>query len=450
MNMALFGFGKEKREGGGSDLVMAYLEDAQRVRCPFQVKDARKLEHPAVLQSLDEESGVMNLKVTGSFTGEKGGKVELVFVHEGLRLGASARLVEVRGSTLVAEIPEELELQERRKQPRLRLNPKEGATVTGLTSLFEGVGITGILENISEAGCRLRVEKALNIKDQKKLGIGTALVQVGHAFMILKLNKVPRCPAAMELAGKVTYLEESTGGLVLGLILDKSDYTGVLRSLVSSRAGTIPSAVPPKARRKAVVEDPDEEPFLASRAGKPAEPPPPPKPAETPKAPEPTPVAPLVAPVEVLDPTPVPAPAAVEVSGSARQAPLLRLKKRARSMLILASAGHGSMLQEYFQEEGYGRVLVAVGWDEVVAHLQQPGMSLLLVDTERPVLESLEMVQRLKEAGLDLPPIVLAADEVSRALVIAAHRVGVSQLLVKPYGLDDTLSSLIEQHLGLA
>ncbi|MBK8794434.1 MAG: hypothetical protein IPN59_15270 [Holophaga sp.] len=446
--MALFGFGKEKREGGGSDLAMAYLEDAQRVRCPFVVKDGRKLEHPGILQALDEEAGTMNLQVTGTFAADKGSKIDLVFIHEGLRLGASAKLVEIRGSTVVVEIPEDLELMERRKQARARMNAKEGATLTGLSSLFEGVGITGILENISEGGCRVRVEKAMNIKDQKKLGIGMALVPVGHAFMILKLNKVPRCPAVMELDGKVAYAEEGTGGLALGLRFEKSDFTAVLRGMVANRAGAIPTSVPPRARRKTVVDVQDDEPLGLAKPEKPPEPIVPPKVVEAPKVPEPVvpELPPLSAPPAVAA---IPPAAPVETASSTRTAPLLRLKKRARSVLILSSAGHGSLLQSYLQDEGYARVLLAVGWDEVVAQLQPPGVHVLFVDTERPVLESLEMVQRLKEAGLVLPPIVLAAEEVSRALVIAAHRVGVAQLLVKPYGLDDALSTLLEQQMGL-
>ena len=155
--MALFGFGKDKRLAGTSDLVLAYLEDAQRVRSPFFVQDGRKVDRPAALQALNEEAGTLNLQVSGPFAGEKGALLSLVFIHENLRLGASSRLVEIRGGTVVLEIPEELELLERRKQPRARLNPKEGATLTGLTSLFEGVGINGVLENLSESGCRVRV-----------------------------------------------------------------------------------------------------------------------------------------------------------------------------------------------------------------------------------------------------------------------------------------------------
>jgi len=439
--MALFGFGKDKREGANSDLVMAYLEDAQRVRSPFFVKDGKKVERTAALQALDEEAGTLNLQISGSFAGEKGAKIEVVFIHESLRLGASMRLVEVRGGTVILDIPEELELLERRKQPRARLNVKEGATLTGLSSLFEGVGINGILENLSESGCRVRVEKAMNLKDQKKLGIGTALVSVGHSFMILKLNKVPRCPAVMEMAGKVSYLDDTGGGLVMGLLFEKSEFMGAIRGMVASRAGSIPSAVPPKARRKTVMDEPEGEPTpRVERTVKPVEAVAAPKPVE-PDKPEPP-------DSKVTSPPSVPEPLPAEAPNPNRNSALLRLKKRSRTIALLASAGHGELLRDHFLDEGYGRILLAIGWDAVVAHLHEP-VSLLLIDTQRPVLESLEMVQRLKEAGMELPPIILAAEEVSRTLVLAAHRVGVSQLLVKPYSLDESLSVLLEQQMGL-
>lgn len=439
--MALFSFGKDKQDGGTSDLVMAYLEEAQRVRSPFVVKDGRKVERAGTLQSLDEEAGTFNIQVGGPYVGEKGAKVDFIFIHENLRLGATTRVCEIRGGTVVLEIPNGLELLERRKQPRARLNPKEGATLTGLTSLFEGVGITGILENLSESGCRVRVEKAMNIKDQKKLGIGTALVPVGHSFMILKLNKVPRCPAVMEMGGEVAYLDDSSGGLVLGIVFEKSEFSGALRGMVASRAGSMASSLPPKARRKTVLDEPDPEP--GSRPEKIAEP------VLPPKAPEP---AKVVAEPPPGVPTPVtkaPLPQGDPAPSPNRNAALLRLKKRSRAAMVLASAGHGELLRDHLLEEGYGRVLVAVGWDEVVAYLHEPALGFLFIDTDRPVLESLEMVQRLQEAGLALPPIVLAAEEVSRALVLAAQRVGVTHLLVKPYAFDESLSLIFEQQMGL-
>jgi len=441
--MALFGFSKDRKPGGNSELVLAYLEDAQRVRSPLFLRDGRKVDLQATLQSLDEEAGTMALHLSTPFSGERGSKVDLLLYHEGLRIGASARVAELRSGLVVLDLPEDLELRERRKQPRVRLNPKEGATLTGLTSLFEGVGINGTLENLSEGGCRVRVDKALNVKDERRLPLGAALVPVGHAFMLLKLNKVPRCPAVIETAGTVVYVDDSSG-LCLGIAFEKlrGDAVTAIKGLVSSRAGTPPSTLPPKARRKTVM---DEEPL--ERPTRREEPPPAPreKPAPPP-VPKPAPAPDLA--TEPPAPPPAPNPE-VESASAPRNPALLRLKKRSRTLLVLGNGAGVDLLKTHLEEEGYGRVLLALDWAETITRLQEAPIELLLVDLERPILEIMEMLGKLQEAELDLPPVVLAADEVSRGIVVAATRVGVAHLLVRPYLLDESFSRMIETQLGL-
>jgi len=433
--VALFGFGKEKKEGGSSELVLAYLEDAQRVRTPFLLKDKHKVDVPATLQKLDEESQTLSFQVSGgSF--EKGARMEFLFMAENSRLGGTARVGEVRSNGLTVDIPDELELQERRKLPRARLNPKEGANVTALTNLFEGVGVNGVMESISEGGCRIHVEKALNLKDEKRLPLGTALLPKGQPFMLLKLNKVPKCPSVMELTGAVAYLDDSGGGLSMGIVFDKprGDFASAIRNLVSSRSGAIPTVIPPKARRKASTP---EESMLADKEERPVRP--------TPRQPI-NPVA-EAEPASILpdEPAPPPDPSQAPPRNSA----LLRLKKRTRTIVAMVPAAYGPLLRDFLLEDGYGRVLLASSREELSAHIRQPNVGMAFVDTELPVMECLEMISQLQEEDQDLPPVILAAEEISRALVIAASRVGVSQLVVKPYSLDETFSNLLEQQMGL-
>jgi len=444
--VALFGFGKDRKEGGSSELVLAYLEDAQRVRTPFLLKDKRKVDVQATIQGLDEDSATVTFQAAGG-TFEKGARIEFLFMQENLRLGGALRICEVRSNGIVAELPDELELQERRKLPRARLNPKEGANVTALTNLFEGVGVNGIMESISEGGCRVRVEKALNIKDEKRLPLGTALLPKGQPFMLLKLNKVPKCPAVMELAGKVAYLDDSGGGLSMGIEFEKprGDFASAIRSLVSSRSGAVPTAIPPKARRKAAVP---EESLLADREERPARP----APGKAAAA-EPVPAMPKESMVPEAPPeeqTAFMQTASMQTaSAPARNPALMRLKKRTRAIVVMASGAYGQLLRDFLMEDGYGRVFVASNPEELTAYLQQPNVGLIFIDLDLPLLECFELVSRLHGDQEAVPPVIVAAQEVSRALVLAAHRVHVSQLVVKPYSLDETLSSLLEQQMGL-
>jgi CheY-like chemotaxis protein/c-di-GMP-binding flagellar brake protein YcgR len=438
--VALFGFGKEKRESGSSELVLAYLEDAQRVRTPFLLKDKRKVDVQATVQGVDEDAGTVSFQVTGGIF-EKGARLEFLFIQENLRMGGATRISEARSGIVVAELPDELELMERRKQPRARLNPKEGANLTALTNLFEGVGVNGAMENLSEGGCRVRVEKALNIKDEKRLPLGTALLPKGQAFMVLKLNKVPKCPSVMEITGKVAYLDDSGGGLALGVEFDKlrGDYASAIKGLVSSRTGSIPSSVPAKARRKAIAESsPSAGEELDRSRPAPARPAPPEARPAAPRAeaPAPAPEAPAAAP----DPEP-PAPP--------RNPALLRLKKRTRTVVVMAPPAYGQLLRDFLMEDGYGRVLLASTPEELAGGIRQPNVGMAFIDSEMPILECFEMVSQLHEEDPEMPPVVVAAQEVSRALVLAAHRSNVSQLVVKPYSLDEAFTSMLEQQMGL-
>jgi CheY-like chemotaxis protein len=436
--MALFNFSKEKRDSGSLELVLAYLEDLQRTRGSLVIQDANSREVPGSLATIDEENSTCAVQLNGPLPGiAKGHKVDILFMAEGLRIQTSARVSDVRGNSLYLDIPDELKLKERRDSPRAKLHAKEGATMTALTGLFEGIGLVGALENVSEIGARIRVEKAMNIQGEKKLPLGLALVQPGQEFMLVKLNQVPKCPPVMEFTGRVVYVEQSNG-LFLGIKLDKPN--AALTRLVSSRTGAIPSSVPPKARRRARPVVDEEEAFSGVIA----------KVQEPPKAVEP-----------IVAPEPPPPPKEVEPSTpevivaaepSPRQAaqPLLRLKKRSRAAVVLAPTGKAQFLYDALVEDGYGRILIASNTDEVREHLQQPNLGFLFMDVETSILDCLKFISDIRIEFHDLPPMVLASQDVSRALAIAAHRLGVQQLIVKPYVLDDGFFAILDGLLELA
>jgi hypothetical protein len=285
--MAIFGFGDKKANGAGMIQVLAYLEDALRLRSPFVLALSGKGETRAALHSLSEDARTFRLLPETPFKGVKGGKVTFTMIHEGMRVGATTRVVEAREGIVVLAFPEALELMERRSRPRARLNPKEGANLTALQDIFEGVGINCTLENVSEGGARVRVDKAITISTEKRLVLGPNLVSPGQTFLMIKLNKIPKCPATLEARGKAVYLSHGGEGLMMGLAFDplSPDVEAVLARLVGSRSKPIPHSLPTKTRRvKPVEEEPEPEP--AARIQPPPEPVPE---ALPPVAPEPEP-----------------------------------------------------------------------------------------------------------------------------------------------------------------
>ena len=186
--MAMFGL-KKSRPSEGSELVLAYLEDAQRVRAAMTIVDGRQREVPATLASVLEDR--VTLATQAPLTVEKGAEVSLVFVLDGLRFKTSAKILDTKPGTTALELPSSISLAERRKKPRARLNAREGATVTALTGLFDGVGLNGSIENVSETGICIRVDRAMDVKTQRKMHMGANILPVGQPFMLIKLTKLP-------------------------------------------------------------------------------------------------------------------------------------------------------------------------------------------------------------------------------------------------------------------
>lgn len=449
--MALFGFGKEKKGEGSPDLVLAYLEDAQRVRTPFTLADDRGRSATANLIGLSTEQELATFQLQGPLPGDKGTRLQGCFILDGLRVGGTFQVVATRTGQADLALPETLAILERRRKPRAKLNPREGATLTALTGLFEGTGLTGVIENLSESGARIRVERAMEVKGERKLSLHTSLVNPGHEFGVLRLSKLPRLPGAWECSGRAVYLEGSSAALYLGVAWASfpSEAQGALRALIASRVAAVPASLPPKARRNAEPEPVRTEPVRTDPVRtdpvreKAIEPAPQPPPAE----PEP-----VRAPAEpVRAETVASEPPGADPGAPARNPALLRLKKRSRTVAVVATPGnpHRVLAVDHLTEEGYGKVVSAQTLRDLLDLLEEAQPSLLVIEDGVAELQGIDLVEALHRVHEDLPPIVLALEEVSASTVLAARRAGVTSLMVKPYDLDEAFSGILEGALGL-
>jgi CheY-like chemotaxis protein len=445
--MAMFGT-KKAKPSEGSELVLAYLEDVQRVRGTLTLTDSHGRSGLATLASVSEER--VSFSLQAPLLADKGSNISLVFLLEGLRFTASARLLEMKPGSAVLELPATISLAERRKKPRARLNPREGATALALTGLFDGVGITGIIENISETGVCIRVEKAMEVKTQKKMHMAANLMAVGQPLMMIKLSRLPKC-SVLELEGTVAYLDASQG-LLVGITFDpgKASLLGPVRALVASRTTAIPTTVPPKARRQPEADLEDKEPIHRPIPKKEAEP----IPVATPLAaspilePAPPPAEPAQVPDKAHTPDAGPTPA---VQIDERSQAVLRMKKRTRGILLAMPEGPDrEALAALISQDGYGRVPCADTLTDLLEHVERPGIHLILVDGGVAELQGLSLASLLRHRlGDDMPPVILAEDSVDAELVLGARETGVAQVLVKPYDLDPDFLRMLEGHLGI-
>ncbi len=128
----------------------------------------------------------------------------------------------------------------------------------------------------------------------------------------------------------------------------------------------------------------------------------------------------------------------------------MRLKKRSRAVVALSrTAAFDDILRSFLQEDGFGRVLTTTFSEEIPELLRQPNLGVLFLDGSMTVVETLEFVRHLQETCEDLPPIVVAAEDISAAIVLAARRHGVAQLVVRPYELDATFAALLSEQVTL-
>jgi CheY-like chemotaxis protein len=444
--MAMFGM-KKTKPSEGSELVLAYLEDAQRVRAVLLLVDHRGREVPATFVSVMEDKVVVAPQ--GALTVDKGGEVSLLFIQEGLRFKAPTRLLEAKPGSATLEVPSSIALAERRKKPRARLNPREGATVTVLTGLFDGVGMNGTIENISESGICVRVDRAMDVKTQRKMHMGANMLPVGQPLMLIKMAKLPKCPT-LELGGTVAWLDASQG-VLLGIAFEpgKEGMLGSVRSLVAGRAGAIPTSVPPKARRQSEAAREEEQGKYTPKPAAKKEPEPAPKVEPAAAEVAPAPAEPPPPPAPATSPEPAPAPEAPPPDD--RSQALLRVKKRARGLLLAMPAGsERDALAAFLSGDGYGRVLCADTLTELLEHVGRPGIHLILVDGGVAELQSLALASFLRSSLDDaMPKVVLAEGSVDADLVLGAQEVGVAQILVKPYDLDLEFRRMLEGHLGI-
>jgi CheY-like chemotaxis protein len=366
---------------------------------------------------------------------EKGEAITLLFYLDGLRLRATGRLQDLKSGTLIVELPASIELAERRKKPRARLNQREGATAIALTGLFEGIGLTGAIDNISEGGMCLKVGRAMNVKTQGPMHLGPNLLSVGEVFMLIKLSKLPKCPL-LEVGGTAAHVASEGGLLSVGIAFEpgKESMLGPVKTLVSSRTSGIPATVPAKARRPQEAKVDPGEAAIELASPHPA----PKKAPEPPPAPTPTPTA--LAPA----PPPAPEPAEPHTRGSA----LLRVKKRTRGLLLAMPEGpEREALAACLTLDGYGRVRVAATLTELLT--QANDVQLVFVDGGVAELQGLPLAALLRQHLDDEnTPVVLAAASVDADLVLGARETG-TQILVKPYNLDPDFLRMIEGHLGI-
>jgi len=452
--MALFGFSKDKpKDGSGADpTVMAYLEDAMRIKSPAMLLDPRKNEIPCSIQSLNEAEGTMQLILRANLLAEKGAKITFVVIVDSMRIGGTSKLHEVKPGSAVVDIPASFELMERRKKQRAKINPREGTTCILLSGLFDGIGITGLPENMSENGARVKVEKALEVKSEKPVTVTSRNVQTGQIFPIMKLSKIPKVVATLEGAAKMVYMEVSSGTTYLGITFEemKSEFMKAIGNFVAGRATPLPNSLPPRARRSSVEMDgkpsvgfnpaqgdskagsgpQDEKHKHSASESSPATPPP---------------SSPTSQPAAAQEASAQTESVATNEFGRPAPTPLQKLKRKGKTIILFGT--DDQTLVKTLQAEGYGKVACPDSMENLLEAIQQPGAGLLLMDLEMPLDNCLAIAASILGQLSEPVPVVLVSENAQVGVRdnLDAQKAGISLVLPRPLKIDNELFNKIEQ-----
>jgi hypothetical protein len=481
--MSLFNFGKDKPKEEGNPTVMAYLEDALRTKCPAMIIDSRKNEIPCSIVAIQEPNGTMQLQLRANLLAERGSKITFVVIIDSMRIGGSSKLQEVKPGNAVIDIPDSFDLMERRKKQRAKINPREGTTCILLSGLFDGIGITGLPENMSENGMRLKVEKSLEIPSERPINLTSRHTPVGQIFPILKLSKIPRVVATIEAAGRLIYSEASMGTTYLGITFEemKSEYAKVIGAFVAGRSSPLPNSLPSRSRRSASVDSggglgPGPGSGSAAADGSKPDSAAPEKPgSEKPgsAAPAPSdkgaPAPSSAAPAEnenkpsaegsVASTPETSAPgtsAPMAADGSADKAPValqrpaptpLQKLKRKGKTIVLFGVEEEQALAKLLQDDGYGKVVCPDSMEGLLESIPLGGAGLLLLDLDMPFDNCLAIAGSILDHSPDPIPMILISEDkqVGVGRSNDAQAIGISALLPRPLKIDDALFSKIDE-----
>jgi two-component system sensor histidine kinase/response regulator len=112
-------------------------------------------------------------------------------------------------------------------------------------------------------------------------------------------------------------------------------------------------------------------------------------------------------------------------------------KKTERILIVDDEADIAAILKLHLEDSGYSTAWAGNG-QVALQMLKEGGFSLALMDIKMPGMNGVEVLNRIREAGLDVAVIMMTAHG-SEELVVECMTSGAVDYISKPFSLDDTL-----------
>lgn len=314
----------------GPEAVLATFERLVASKVPLVVETEDGIESDALATALEPARGrvVVDIPRAPLRGLDADDEVDLFFILGGVRWVTRTAVHHhsenrTRFSLL---LPGTVEPADRRREPRVCLDPSDRIWARLVPGEPGHLSLRGRLANLSEGGCRVAVEEALDTRDGQSLDPQALGLQQGQVVDLLEIEGLR--PELLDTQARIMDLMEGPLGPVLGLRFKylRAEDRGFLRSFVAARA-----AMPP-----------------------------------------PHPVLPV-------------APRTPETEGEEarrdRTGSLLRLKKRLRTLLLAMPPGpERDRVERFLRQEGYEHMILAATLAEVTEALRSGPVHLAYVD----------------------------------------------------------------------
>ena len=452
--MALRDFFKKVPEGDldrrqslrDPEQILAWLEELSRLGTALELECSESDLTPlqAKVRLVAEDTGTVSFafkwKPAKEFTA--GQKVRLVFPLDRQRFQTDL-VYQGRGNYLEYRfhLPTAIYHAERRDAIRVKMRPRDELNIIVLQGFFDGLGLTGTLVDLSIGGCCFLVQRALQIKGERRLPISVNLLAPGTALVLVRLPNLPHLPQ-VECGGYVCSMRAGSEGVVVGVRFEGlgGPETAVLTKFLSERDPGIAIGFPRKHRRR--EEDATEaETQSVVRAVEAA-------------APEvaPTEAGTAIDPLdEADDALPGGRPEAGFLDPASEIELMKRLHKRGKKILLAMSdeLERISLLAQ-LQHDGYRSLFEAQSLVQALEHHRRVPLDLVVLDQSVGHMGALKLLDVLRENGLPKEtPVVVMQKTVDHQLTLARKGGRVNLLVERPLDYDAAMKLPLEGLLKL-
>ncbi len=413
--------------------VLAWLEELARLRTALALRLKEEDPHGSTVkvELVSEEKGTFTLSFLHQPPGtwKEGQAVHLTFPLDGQRFRT---VVKYRGlgGYLQREfsLPEAMYHAERRGLMRTRFTAREKAMVAVLENLFDGIGLSGPILNLGIGGLAFRVDRAMDIRQDRRLTIRGDLVSAGKAMGLIRISELPHIPT-LECGATIMHFGARDEGVVAGLRFDglgslESQY---LAKLLSQRIPLFGKGFPRKRRRGELSQEPDAEPEDIPAFEEPV----PPDPVEE-----------ALSDKELLE---------IKVAMKMPDR-LTTLRKRTRQLLIVHPEElDRAILMSTLQVDGYRAIYEARSLVQALEISRIHQLDALLVWHKVGPHHGLDVIAKLRESfkGTHLGAVLIeAGEDVKHKLALKGGRV--DGLVSHPVDYDGVLKGMLEKILGLS